>query len=63
MLKKKLNYQIYTKLNIEIFFILFKLFKNIQIKLQGYDIKLIIKKKNLLNYLLILKKNSSFLFT
>jgi len=57
-----MNFKIYKKLNIELFFVFFKIFKNIKIKVYGYDIKLIFKKKDILNYLFILKKNSSFLF-
>ena len=57
-----MNFKIYKKLNIELFFVFFKIFKNIKIKVYGYDIKLIFKKKNILNYLFILKKNASFLF-
>jgi NADH:ubiquinone oxidoreductase subunit C len=60
---KKLNYLVYKKLNLQIFSPLLKFFKNIHIIITGFDVKLKIKKKNIINYLFILKKNSSFLFT
>ena len=58
-----LNFKIYKKLNLKLIKQFIKIFKNIQIKLYGFDIKVIFKKKNLINYLFILKKNSSFLFS
>jgi len=58
-----LNFKIYKKLNLKLIKQFIKIFKNIQIKLYGFDIKVILKKKNLINYLFILKKNSSFLFS
>ena len=36
--------------------------ENVQIKIYGIDLKIILKKKNLLNYLQVLKKTSSFSF-
>jgi NADH:ubiquinone oxidoreductase subunit C len=58
----KLNFNIFKKINLKIISVFFKIFKNIKIKIKGFDVNLIIKKKNLINYLTILKKNSSFLF-
>jgi NADH-quinone oxidoreductase subunit C len=58
-----LNFNTYTKINLKIIKQFIKIFKNIQIKLYGFDIKIMLKKKNIINYLYILKKNSSFLFS
>ena len=59
----KLNYLFFKKLNLQIFSPLLKIFKNIQVVITGFDVKLKVRKKNIINYLFILKKNSSFLFT
>jgi len=58
------NYYFYfLKINIENFFFFFKLFHKIKIKILGFDIKFLIHKKDILNYLFFLKKNSTFLYT
>ena len=54
---------IYKKINLKFISILFKIFKNIKIKINGLDLKIYIIKKNILNYILIFKKNSAFLYT
>jgi len=55
-------FKIYKFINLKLVFIFLQIFKNIQIKIYGIDLKIILKKKNLLNYLQILKKNANFLF-
>ena len=55
-------FKIYKFINLKLVFIFLQIFKNIQIKIYGIDLKIILKKKNLLNYLQVLKKNSNFLF-
>ena len=40
-----LNFKIYKKLNLKLIKQFIKIFKNIQIKLYGFDIKVILKKK------------------
>ena len=55
-------FKIYKFINSKLVFIFLQIFKNIQIKIYGIDLKIILKKKNLLNYLQVLKKNSNFLF-
>lgn len=76
MLKNKLNslesiqkhnfnkdiFKIYKFINLKLVFIFLQIFKNVQIKIYGIDLKIILKKKNLLNYLQVLKKTSSFSF-
>ena len=49
-------------INLKIIFKFLKIFKKIQINIYGFNVKLKLNKKNLINYLKILKKNSSFLF-
>ena len=55
-------FKIYKFINLKLVFIFLQIFKNIQIKIYGIDLKILLKKKNVLNYLQILKKNSNFLF-
>ena len=55
-------FKIYKFINLKLVFIFLQIFKNIQIKIYGIDLKILLKKKNILNYLQILKKNSNFLF-
>jgi NADH:ubiquinone oxidoreductase subunit C len=55
-------FKIYKFINLKLVFIFLQIFKNIQIKIYGIDLKIILKKKNLLNYLQVLKKTSNFLF-
>ena len=55
-------FKIYKFINLKLIFIFLQIFKNIQIKIYGIDLKILLKKKNVLNYLQILKKNSNFLF-
>ena len=61
-MQRNINFILFKKINLIIVSVFFKIFKNIKIKLKGFDVNLIIKKNNLINYLTILKKNSSFLF-
>lgn len=61
-MQKKINFLIYKKINLIIYSLFFKIFKNIKIKLKGLEVTVLFKKKNLINYLTILKKNSAFLF-
>jgi len=56
-MKKNLNFIIYKKINLIIFSIFFKFFKHIKLKLKGLEVTFLIKKKNLINFLIILKKN------
>ena len=56
-------FKIYKFINLKLVFIFLQIFKNIQIKIYGIDLKIILKKKNLLNYLQVLKKNSNFFLT
>jgi NADH:ubiquinone oxidoreductase subunit C len=55
-------FKIYKFINLKLVFIFLQIFKNVQIKIYGIDLKIILKKKNLLNYLQVLKKTSSFSF-
>ena len=55
-------FKVYKFINLKLVFIFLQIFKNIKIKIYGIDLKLHFKKKNLLNYLQVLKKNSNFLF-
>jgi NADH:ubiquinone oxidoreductase subunit C len=55
-------FKIYKFINLKLVFIFLQIFKNIQIKIYGIDLKIILKKKNLLNYLQVLKKTSNFSF-
>ena len=61
-MKKNLNFLIYKRINLIIYSMFFKIFKNIKIKLKGLEVTVLIKKKNLINFLILLKKNSAFLF-
>ena len=61
-MQRNINFTLFKQINLIIVSVFFKIFKNIKIKLKGFDVNLIIKKNNLINYLTILKKNSSFLF-
>jgi NADH:ubiquinone oxidoreductase subunit C len=60
---KSLCYFIYKKINLIIYSIFFKIFINPKFKFKGSEVIVIINKKNLINYLTVLKKNSIFLFT
>lgn len=55
-------FKIYKFINLKLVLIFLQIFKNIQIKIYGIDLKIILKKKNLLNYLQVLKKTSNFSF-
>jgi hypothetical protein len=59
---KNLYFKTLKYINLKLVNIFLKIFKNIEIKIYGFDVKLLFKKKNLVNNLIILKKNSSFLF-
>ena len=63
-IKVKLSFYNFISMNInlKIIFKFLKIFKKIQINIYGFNVKLKLNKKNLINYLKILKKNSSFLF-
>ena len=60
--KPKKAYKKVNIINLKILLNFLKIFKNIQIKIYGFEVKLKLNKKNLINYLKIFKKNSSFLF-
>ena len=55
-------FKIYKFINLKLVFIFLQIFKNIQIKIYGIDLRILSKKKNVLNNLQIFKKKSNFLF-
>jgi len=56
------NFKIYKKINFQIILIFLKFFKNIKIKIIGINVIIKFNKKEILNNLNLIKKNSSFLF-
>lgn len=56
------NFNIYKKINFQIILKFLKFFKKIKIKIIGINVIIKVNKKEILNYLNIIKKNSSFLF-
>lgn len=59
---KPLYFKTFKFLNLKLINNFLHIFKQSQIKIYGFEIIFKIKKKNLLNTLIILKKNSSFLY-
>ena len=54
--------QLLKNLNLKIVIKFFSFFKQIKIFFTGLDVKMFFKKKNIINNLIVLKKNSSFMF-